>query len=222
MAGRLRFIPSRATQIALAMFPAGFGLAFFNAFDLSSLAREIEAAIAVVAALAVHAVTLWSTRAILRAESSAEELLLNAGADLSGEALRAADDVAKARERLSAMTKAVSGRAEELRNAVASFESQLEPLLAEILVNDGARRRARTFLGRTLPRLEDALATYVRYAERGTDMVDPTELRRRVIAAFSQAGQQANAIRMASLEDHEGDVQVALEVVEDSFAFNRR
>ena len=95
-------------------------------------------------------------------------------------------------------------------------------LLDDILTSPEIRRRADNLLRRTLPRLAEAVDTYVDYAERGTDLVDPTEMRDRLIGTLENAAKQAERVRIDAVEGAESNVEVALDVLESSFAYERR
>jgi len=200
---------------------AGFTIAIFLSFDLAGLAREIEMGIAIALGFVVLFALNIAFQMVTQKESSAEEMLRNAGLDADGETMRAARAVEKAKLRLAMMHKLSQSRMPEFQRAIADFEAQMVPLLDDILKNPSTRRRASNLMRRTMPRLFEAVETYVKYADEGTDLVDPTEMRKRVIAALQTAGQQAEQTRLDGLESTEQGVEIALEILEGSFAFSK-
>lgn len=200
---------------------AGFTIAVFLSFDLVDLAREIEMGIAIALGFVVLFALNIAFQMVTQKESSAEEMLRNAGLDADGETMRAARSVEEAKRRLAMMHKLAQSRMPEFQRAIADFEAQMLPLLDDILKNPSTRRRANNLMRRTMPRLFEAVETYVKYADEGTDLVDPTEMRKRVIAALRTAGQQAEQTRLDGLESTEQGVEIALEILEGSFAFSK-
>jgi len=73
----------------------------------------------------------------------------------------------------------------------------MNPILDDILKSPSTRRCTSNLMRRTMLRRFEPVETYVKYADEGTDLVDPTEMRKRVIAALRSAGQQAGQTGLA-------------------------
>jgi hypothetical protein len=200
-----------------------FTVSFFFSFDLPDLAREIEAVISLGAGLLFTAAIVYFARLTASTEDPLTAMARQARERGAGDVdARTLELVHTARLKTDKMVHISQGRVEAFRQAVKNFAEVMECLYDDILTSPEIRRRADNLIRRTLPRLAEAVETYVEYAERGTDLVDPTEMRARVIEALTNASEQAERVRIDAIEGVESNVEVALDVLESSFAYERR
>lgn len=215
--------PSGLHPVVVGMLCAAIPLNIFLSFDLEGMAREIEGVISIGLGALLTGATLYFAKLTASTEDPLSAMLRAAQArgatDVDARALELTHE---AQLRLNYMERVSADRAEPLRQAVADLHDKVKPLLEDILTNPEMRRRADNVLRRTLPRLAEAVGTYVDYAERGTDLVDPTEMRTRLIDALGKAADQAERARMDAMEGVESNVEIALNVLESSFDYDRR
>ncbi len=205
------------------LWAAIFPYTFFLSFNLAEVAREFEALIALGVGALFTVATIYFARLTAATEDPLTALARKARALGAGQVdERTLEVVHHARIRITHMVNVSEDRTATFREAIAVFHDVMGDLLDDILTSPEIRRRADNLLRRTLPRLAEAVDTYVDYAERGTDLVDPTEMRDRLIGTLENAAKQAERVRIDAVEGAESNVEVALDVLESSFAYERR
>ncbi|MDV7144135.1 hypothetical protein R3X27_15715 [Tropicimonas sp. TH_r6] len=207
------------------LFPGALGAAAvlitWRVFDGAEIAREIEAATAILAGLITWGLAEFGLPRAMARESEIEKKLVNAGLDTNQEALRALSYAEEARDRVARMRGAAQKRTKPLLAALEAFEDKLAPLLEDTVTSPETARRADDLLRRTLPRLEEAFVEYCAFADRGDGVVDTQETRDRMIQTLAETGEKVDGARRAIIQTTRDDVDVSLGVLEDTLARSR-
>lgn len=128
----------------------------------------------------------------------------------------------KIRAEIFELSTLASTQTATFQRVIFDFEVTVLPLLYAIQADELVRKRTEMFMGRTLPRLNEAVKAFVHVTTYQKDPVKNASLEAEMQTAFLEASAQVQHLIENAESNKRDDLELALDVLDSSFAYTKK